>query len=259
MKTARDRREIEEMRTFRKSGLSMSRAARHAQNRTRKSRLVLAATLCLSVGYVGIAAVYGLRAVSAPPDSAVQTVRVEEPVPVPTPVPVAQPITAELREEIFQAELARRGDIRPVAEPAVAVALPELGAAGPDIPDCVDRVAAMASGLRLPFALGSVTPEGTALQSVAAFAAAVQTCPEALVTVEGHSDASGTDYLNMQLSWARAENTIAYLADVGLDTQAYRPIGYGTRLPAAEGDSDSEDAINRRVDFSVMRRAQSDN
>lgn len=259
----RKTRQFRETQALRASGLSLARAANYAQNHKRRSVWVLAATLSLSAGYVGIAAVFGLQAVTPP---VVETVRVEV-------VEVPQQLTSQAREEIFLAEQARRAPAIDLRAPGVGVVAQARRPAQADLtepaprpvaaalrvdtapePDCVNQIAAMADGLRVPFDLGSVIPTGDALATAAAMAAQVQTCPQALVSVEGHSDGSGANYLNLQLSWSRAENVIAYFADAGLETMAFRAIGYGARKPAAEGDADIEDAANRRVEFSVTRR-----
>jgi len=42
------------------------------------------------------------------------------------------------------------------------------------------------------------------------------------------------------------------MRQIGLDTAAFEPIGFGARAPLSQGDASDED-LNRRVEFVVLR------
>ncbi|MFP7674334.1 OmpA family protein [Marivita sp. S0852] len=125
------------------------------------------------------------------------------------------------------------------------------------VPVCVSELKSLAADLRVMFPVGAVQPSGPVMDNVAILAIAAQYCPDATIVVEGHTDASGDDTRNMQISWSRADNTIAWLRDEGYDTTNFRAVGFGSRAPLSEGDAD-EDA-DRRVEFNVQLKAQGQN
>lgn len=119
------------------------------------------------------------------------------------------------------------------------------------LPTCVANLKEYASDLRVPFGVGAVIPASEALDQVAILASAANACPQAEVVVEGHTDATGDDLANLQLSWTRADNTIGWLQEQGYDTRQFRAVGFGARSPLAEGDG-GDDSVNRRVEFTVQ-------
>lgn len=71
--------------------------------------------------------------------------------------------------------------------------------------------------------------------------------PERIVTVEGHTDATGTDAYNLALSQARARAVRDYLVQHGIDAARLKTVGYGEERPL-EG-ADPYAPLNRRVQF----------
>jgi outer membrane protein OmpA-like peptidoglycan-associated protein len=71
--------------------------------------------------------------------------------------------------------------------------------------------------------------------------------PERIVTVEGHTDATGTDAYNLALSQARARAVRDYLVQHGIDAARLKTVGYGEERPL-EG-TDPYAPLNRRVQF----------
>ncbi|MEM7472492.1 MAG: OmpA family protein [Pseudomonadota bacterium] len=125
----------------------------------------------------------------------------------------------------------------------------------PSIESCVTQLAAFVEGksLHFPTASAALTPDETEVLKLIGTQA--QACPEALVQIEGHTDSVGPDALNLKLSWKRAENTLAALKALGIETRQFEPVGYGARAPLAQGDA-SEDHLNRRVAFTVLKRPE---
>ena len=72
--------------------------------------------------------------------------------------------------------------------------------------------------------------------------------PQRRVTIEGHTDASGSEDYNLALSRRRAAAVKAYLVQShGIDAQRLRELGQGERQPIAGHDPQAGE--NRRVQF----------
>jgi hypothetical protein len=72
--------------------------------------------------------------------------------------------------------------------------------------------------------------------------------PKTIVTIEGHTDASGGAAYNLELSRNRARTVRDYLVQQhGIDAARLKIVGYGPTRPIE--DSDPYAAINRRVQF----------
>ena len=80
--------------------------------------------------------------------------------------------------------------------------------------------------------------------------------PDVRISVEGHTDAIGSDEYNKQLSLRRAEAVFRYLVNHGIPPERMEVIGYGKRRPVASNDTDSGRAQNRRVELRVMSQIQ---
>lgn len=75
--------------------------------------------------------------------------------------------------------------------------------------------------------------------------------PQLHIELSAHTDDVGTDAYNDQLSSKRGEATLEYIVKKGIDRSRLTSIGYGKRRPLVPNDSDSNRAINRRVEFKV--------
>ncbi|HEX7186124.1 MAG TPA: OmpA family protein [Thermoanaerobaculia bacterium] len=75
------------------------------------------------------------------------------------------------------------------------------------------------------------------------------------VVVQGHTDATGSEEHNQQLSERRADSVRAYLAARGVDADRMAALGYGEGYPVASNDSESGRQQNRRVDILLKANA----
>ena len=74
-------------------------------------------------------------------------------------------------------------------------------------------------------------------------------------TVEGHTDAIGTDAYNQRLSMKRAQSVRDALVNrYGVEASRLEAIGYGESRPIADNSTELGRAINRRVEDSVEAR-----
>lgn len=89
----------------------------------------------------------------------------------------------------------------------------------------------------------------------------VRLAPERTLSVEGHTDAVGTEEYNLDLSLKRAQAVQAELATGGVAPEKIRSIGHGEKFPvapnkSAEGKDDPQGrAQNRRVEVVIERGA----
>ena len=89
----------------------------------------------------------------------------------------------------------------------------------------------------------------------------VRLAPERTLSVEGHTDAVGTEEYNLELSLRRAQQVMEELRTGGVLQEKVRSVGHGERYPVApnqnpEGRDDAQGrAQNRRVEVVIERGA----
>ncbi|MCK6524237.1 OmpA family protein [Myxococcota bacterium] len=74
------------------------------------------------------------------------------------------------------------------------------------------------------------------------------------VEIQGHTDSKGTAEYNLTLSQARAEAVRAYLVSRGVAEYRLIAVGYGLSQPLTQETSDSQRALNRRVQFVILEQ-----
>jgi outer membrane protein OmpA-like peptidoglycan-associated protein len=79
--------------------------------------------------------------------------------------------------------------------------------------------------------------------------------PELKIEIGGHTDNTGTDEYNHDLSQSRAQAVLEYLTSkFSLRKDQYSAKGYGETRPVASNDTKEGRAKNRRVEFTVQNR-----
>lgn len=76
--------------------------------------------------------------------------------------------------------------------------------------------------------------------------------PEYNMTIEGHTDSSGDDAMNLDLSKRRAKRAMDYLISKGIEKERLTYEGYGESRPVADNGSAEGRAQNRRVEFKIV-------
>jgi OOP family OmpA-OmpF porin len=71
------------------------------------------------------------------------------------------------------------------------------------------------------------------------------------VSIEGHTDAIGTDAYNQGLSERRAASVKKYLVEHGIDASRLSTVGYGESRPISSNQTREGRALNRRVELNV--------
>jgi|GEM_PF-1176238 len=77
--------------------------------------------------------------------------------------------------------------------------------------------------------------------------------PTIKVEIGAHTDATGTDQNNQILSENRARSVAEYLASHGVDAARLRSRGYGESVPVSSNDTEEGRAMNRRVEFKLVK------
>jgi outer membrane protein OmpA-like peptidoglycan-associated protein len=122
--------------------------------------------------------------------------------------------------------------------------------------DCgIDDKKPAGFNLRVTFEKNSAALTEDAKVNLNVFAEALKSdsLKGASFSIEGFTDASGTDAYNLSLSERRAESVVSYLDGLGVDKAMLQPKGYGETSPLGE---DPLDPANRRVETRLQFPAQ---
>lgn len=117
------------------------------------------------------------------------------------------------------------------------------------------RVTEEARGLVINLSSGTVFASGQSVILPAAnnkldqVAELMKKQPERKATVEGHTDADGSDAFNLMLSQQRADAVRIYLIARGVDSSRISAIGLGESRPVADNRTSEGKANNRRVEI----------
>lgn len=76
--------------------------------------------------------------------------------------------------------------------------------------------------------------------------------PDTNIIIYGHTDSTGDENYNMNLSVARAESVKNYLASRGLVRSRFDIVGMGETEPMDSNETASGRANNRRVEFAIL-------
>ena len=77
--------------------------------------------------------------------------------------------------------------------------------------------------------------------------------PVIRVEIGAHTDSKGSDAYNLNLSSRRAQSVRDYLVDKGIDEARLVSKGYGESVPVGTNETDEGRAMNRRVEFKLVR------
>ncbi len=80
--------------------------------------------------------------------------------------------------------------------------------------------------------------------------------PETNILVEGHTDDTGTEEFNEQLSEKRAETVANYLEAKGVNPSRFTVKWYGETQPKYPNNSDANRKLNRRVELGIIANDQ---
>lgn len=84
-----------------------------------------------------------------------------------------------------------------------------------------------------------------------ALVAYLKSTPSATILIEGHTDNTGSENFNKQLSEKRAAAIGDYLIQKGIDNNKIYTIGHGASKPIGDNNSEAGRAQNRRTSFTI--------
>ena len=75
--------------------------------------------------------------------------------------------------------------------------------------------------------------------------------PQTLIRVEGHTDSTGSEEYNMNLSRRRAQAVADLLSQRNVNTTRIELVGYGESHPVATNETEAGRLMNRRVEIKI--------
>ncbi len=120
------------------------------------------------------------------------------------------------------------------------------------------RVERVGEGIRITFDSGILFDVNKAelkpisKENISKLAAILQKYPDTNILLEGHTDATGTDEHNLELSRARSQAVANFLASLQVSATRFTIMGYGEAQPIADNETEAGRAQNRRVEIAIM-------
>ena len=78
--------------------------------------------------------------------------------------------------------------------------------------------------------------------------------PTVNIELSGHTDNIGSVVVNLKLSDDRAKSVVEYLTSKGITASRLTAKGYGETKPVATNDTEEGRAMNRRVEFEILKK-----
>ncbi|MCB1197773.1 MAG: OmpA family protein [Deltaproteobacteria bacterium] len=103
------------------------------------------------------------------------------------------------------------------------------------------------------FDTGSANLKSDATTALTNFADVLKQYPENQLTIEGHTDSTGSKTLNQQLSEQRAASVKSLLQGKGVDSTRMVTMGYADSKPVASNAEAQGRAKNRRVEIIIVQ------
>ncbi len=104
----------------------------------------------------------------------------------------------------------------------------------------------------LLFEVNQSTLQAQSMATLKKFAEIVNKYDDTNILIEGHTDSSGSDEYNLQLSRQRAQSVATFLTALGVAPSRFTIKGYGESQPIASNDTDAGRAANRRVEIAIV-------
>jgi len=127
---------------------------------------------------------------------------------------------------------------------------------GVDVTETPDGSSILVNLPDVTFAVDSTTISPSFRAALDDVAASLQKYPNSLVDVMGHTDSTGSDSYNLDLSRRRAEAVANHLTSRGVSRARLATIGYGEQYPRADNTTEEGRALNRRVEIRITPISQ---
>ena len=104
----------------------------------------------------------------------------------------------------------------------------------------------------LLFGTGKSDLHATAKKVLNTLSRMLENNPEVRIEVQGHTDNTGAEDVNLALSEARARAVVVYLLENGIAAERLSSRGFGEGMPISGNDSSEGRAQNRRVEIVMV-------
>ena len=101
----------------------------------------------------------------------------------------------------------------------------------------------------ISFKRGSAVLLGSSDQALDSLLSELQTKPALKLTIEGHTDSTGSYRNNLELSQRRAQAIADWLTQRGIEHSRLKAVGYGSSRPVADNSTSRGRERNRRVEI----------
>ena len=101
------------------------------------------------------------------------------------------------------------------------------------------------------FDVNSTAVKPGAMQNLSKVADVMNRYPQTNILVSGHTDSTGSEQYNQQLSEDRARAVSNQLQSQGVGSYRVNTIGYGENMPIAGNDTSAGRQANRRVEIEI--------
>lgn len=119
-----------------------------------------------------------------------------------------------------------------------------------DAPDPVEMINYEMHNIQFEFDSATLTKSSYGvIEKIVAF---MEENPNINIEIAGHTDNSGSDEHNMDLSLKRAAAVMEALIERGVSVTRMEVVGFGANNPLVPNDSDANKRINRRVEIRVI-------
>lgn len=105
------------------------------------------------------------------------------------------------------------------------------------------------NSIEFEFASAALAPASIGLLNI--LANALNSCPDVIIEVGGHTDNIGADDDNNGLSQLRAQAVVDYFRSVGVASGKLEARGYGSSVPIGDNGTEEGRAMNRRIEFNI--------
>jgi len=106
------------------------------------------------------------------------------------------------------------------------------------------------------FAINSSNLNSQSRSALDEAAAVMVDFPKTAIVTQGHTDSTGSEQHNQELSIQRARSVASYIVGRGLDSERIVSLGYGESQPIASNDNTNGRSLNRRVDLLLKAKAR---
>jgi len=115
------------------------------------------------------------------------------------------------------------------------------------------RAFAQSLGAAIDFRQSSVEIRTSSYVTLDRIVEVANDCRDGAIAIRGHSDASGNDAWNRQLSRARAQAVADHLSARGIEASRLVVAGLGSAEPIADNSTAAGRGLNRRIEFELLQ------